>query len=412
MDFKYINEPEDRYELAVLDANYKWIRTNEVMKTRSGGFDIKKGIDRLLRHSHSGINTHLIRKGDLEFRMDSARGRPVTHVIDSDPSGSKHELKVYRGRRYEATSKRGAKFVEGHRSLSPATAERFMDRGTLLAVPKGKLDWEDYEQSLAGVESPNIGTYEDFADYLRQFGKEKPWPSHSKWPRQTTIRKWLREATFNPEDERKRFVLRWRDAVHEEADIEARKRLENWFHKEWRPTREEIRDINTDGLYDDSDTESRISINTKLGIPTANLPVDASQTPWISDVTSGVYFGYASLALPSTHPDYVQSSSAYQIYPMVMSIGFNPYYKNTVRSAEVHVLHKFSSDFYDVPMRLLILGFIREEKDYNGLEALIEDINIDCDVARQSLNRDAWTPKEGVVGSGKGTLDGTWLVMA
>ncbi|KAK9780108.1 hypothetical protein SCAR479_03232 [Seiridium cardinale] len=150
----------------------------------------------------------------------------------------------------------------------------------------------------------------------------------------------------------------------------------------------------------------------QLGIPTANLPVDASQTPWISDVTSGVYFGYASLALPSTHPDYVQSSSAYQIYPMVMSIGFNPYYKNTVRSAEVHVLHKFSSDFYDVPMRLLILGFIREEKDYNGLEALIEDINIDCDVARQSLNRDAWTPKEGVVGSGKGTLDGTWLVRA
>ncbi|KAM0807420.1 hypothetical protein AB5N19_07760 [Seiridium cardinale] len=150
----------------------------------------------------------------------------------------------------------------------------------------------------------------------------------------------------------------------------------------------------------------------ELGIPTANLPVDASQTPWISDVTSGVYFGYASLALPSTHPDYVQSSSAYQIYPMVMSIGFNPYYKNTVRSAEVHVLHKFSSDFYDVPMRLLILGFIREEKDYNGLEALIEDINIDCDVARQSLNRDAWTPKEGVVGSGKGTLDGTWLVRA
>ncbi|KAK9792114.1 hypothetical protein SCARD494_07162 [Seiridium cardinale] len=218
MDFKYINEPEDRYELAVLDANYK--------------------------------------KGDLEFRMDSARGRPVTHVIDSDPSSSKHELKVYRGRRYEATSKRGAKFVEGHRSLSPATAERFMDRGTLLAVPKGKLDWEDYEQSLAGVESPNIGTYEDFADYLREFGKEKPWPSHLKWPRQTTIRKWLREATFNPEDERKRFVLRWRDAVYEEADIEARKRLENWFHKEWRPTREEIRDIDTDGLYDDSDNDA------------------------------------------------------------------------------------------------------------------------------------------------------------
>ncbi|KAF3018451.1 riboflavin kinase [Neopestalotiopsis sp. 37M] len=152
----------------------------------------------------------------------------------------------------------------------------------------------------------------------------------------------------------------------------------------------------------------------ELGIPTANLPVDSEQTPWIADSTSGVYFGYASLALPASHPDRESSpsSSDFQIYPMVMSIGYNPFYKNTVRSAEVHVLHKFAQDFYDVPMRLLILGFIREEKDYNGLEALIEDINIDCDVARQSLSREAWTPKEGVVGAGKGTLDGTWLVRA
>ncbi|KAI0133658.1 hypothetical protein BJ170DRAFT_575151 [Xylariales sp. AK1849] len=167
----------------------------------------------------------------------------------------------------------------------------------------------------------------------------------------------------------------------------------------------------------------------ELGIPTANLPVDASLTPWISDITSGVYFGYASLALPASHADIPQptassatSSSAtlpssptlpspkYHIYPMVMSIGYNPFYKNTVRSAEVHVLHKFSADFYDVPMRLLLLGFVREEKDYSGLEALIEDINVDCDVARQSLAREAWTPREGVVERGKGTLDGGWLV--
>jgi riboflavin kinase len=152
----------------------------------------------------------------------------------------------------------------------------------------------------------------------------------------------------------------------------------------------------------------------QLGIPTANLPVDASITPWISEITSGVYFGYASLALPPTHPDYesatASSSSKWTIYPMVMSIGYNPFYKNTVRSAEVHVLHGFASDFYDVPMRLLLLGFIRLELDYNGLEALIRDINIDCDVARQSLARNAWTPREGVVGGGKGAFDGGWLV--
>ncbi|KAM5346623.1 hypothetical protein ACJ41O_009628 [Fusarium nematophilum] len=158
----------------------------------------------------------------------------------------------------------------------------------------------------------------------------------------------------------------------------------------------------------------------ELGIPTANLPVDDSVTPWIASIPSGVYFGYASLALPSTHPDIPPSSSSspssptrFHIFPMVMSIGYNPFYKNTVRSAEVHVLHKFTADFYDAPMRLLILGFIREEKDYKSLDALIEDINFDCDVARNSLAREAWTPARGLVAGGKdvdGKLDVQWLV--
>ncbi|KAI0539087.1 hypothetical protein GGR58DRAFT_264926 [Xylaria digitata] len=163
----------------------------------------------------------------------------------------------------------------------------------------------------------------------------------------------------------------------------------------------------------------------ELGIPTANLPVDAAVAPWIADARSGVYFGWASLALPATHPDSTASTnhgnddasstlqataSQFQIYPMVMSIGYNPFYKNTVRSAEVHVLHSFGADFYDAPMRLLILGFVRDEKDYSGLDALIEDIRIDCDVARRSLAREAWTPIEGVVSGAKGTFDGAWLV--
>ncbi|KAJ4133263.1 riboflavin kinase [Fusarium falciforme] len=171
----------------------------------------------------------------------------------------------------------------------------------------------------------------------------------------------------------------------------------------------------------------------ELGIPTANLPVDAALTPWIADMPSGVYFGYASLALPSTHPDHPdattskdapssneaallasapQSNPPFHIFPMVMSIGYNPFYKNTVRSAEVHVLHKFTADFYDVPMRLLILGFIREEKDYKSLDALIEDINFDCEVAKNSLAREGWVPSNGrVIGGANidGKLDAQWL---
>lgn len=66
-----------------------------------------------------------------------------------------------------------------------------------------------------------------------------------------------------------------------------------------------------------------------------------------------------------------------------------------------------------MPMRLLLLGFIREEKDYKSLEALIEDINFDCEVAKNSLAREAWAPRKGVVVGGRdvdGTLDYSWLV--
>lgn len=153
----------------------------------------------------------------------------------------------------------------------------------------------------------------------------------------------------------------------------------------------------------------------QLGIPTANLPVDATVTPWISDARSGVYFGWASLQLGKDHPNYSPSSSSpagegqgeggYSIFPMVMSIGYNPFYNNTVRSAEVHVLDKFAADFYGVDMRLLIVGYIRDEKNYEGLDALIEDINTDCEVARRSLERDEWKP----AGQQGGKLDGSWL---
>lgn len=79
-----------------------------------------------------------------------------------------------------------------------------------------------------------------------------------------------------------------------------------------------------------------------------------------------------------------------EIYPSVLSIGYNPYYKNTVRSVEIHLLHTFKRDFYGAALNLLILGFIRPEFDYVSLEALVNDINIDCEVARRSLARDGY----------------------
>lgn len=73
-----------------------------------------------------------------------------------------------------------------------------------------------------------------------------------------------------------------------------------------------------------------------------------------------------------------------------MSIGYNPFYKNTVRSAEVHVLHAFGADFYGARLALSVLGFVRPEYDYVDRDSLVRDIEEDIAVARRSLERGAW----------------------
>ncbi|RKF63204.1 Riboflavin kinase [Erysiphe neolycopersici] len=158
--------------------------------------------------------------------------------------------------------------------------------------------------------------------------------------------------------------------------------------------------------------------SAKLGCPTANLPVDsASAKPWIDGAKSGVYIGWCSIRFPPDHPALkyatplpfsrilpsnfispepgIQLSTeslqnGWRLYPMVISIGYNPFFKNTTRSAEAHVLAGFQDDFYGCQMRVCLLGFIREEWDYETMDKLIEDIAIDCEVTRRSLDRRNW----------------------
>ncbi|EXJ93234.1 riboflavin kinase [Capronia epimyces CBS 606.96] len=123
----------------------------------------------------------------------------------------------------------------------------------------------------------------------------------------------------------------------------------------------------------------------ELGIPTANIPPEGLASH--PELESGVYYGWVGLSL-SPSPDTLSSSTA--VYPSVLSIGYNPFYKNTVRSVEIHILHDFSHDFYGAALNLLVLGFIRPEYDYVSLDALVDDIKTDCDVAARSLRRPAY----------------------
>ncbi|KAF8665827.1 hypothetical protein AX16_000270 [Volvariella volvacea WC 439] len=140
-----------------------------------------------------------------------------------------------------------------------------------------------------------------------------------------------------------------------------------------------------------------------LGCPTANLP-DESISPLSSVTETGVYYGYAQVVRPKDGK--LRSGlreEDYQVFPMVMSLGWNPFYKNEKLTAEIHIMHAFEFDFYGSEMKALVLGYIRPELDYTSrgeilvtplskklkqqVEALIDDIETDKKVALNCLAR-------------------------
>jgi len=110
----------------------------------------------------------------------------------------------------------------------------------------------------------------------------------------------------------------------------------------------------------------------ELGIPTANFPetVVEKLPPALG---TGVYYGLAKV--DDCH-----------LHKMVMSIGWNPYYKNEKKSMETHILHKFDEDFYGSQLRVAILGYIRPEENYSSLEELIKAIENDISVAKEKVD--------------------------
>ncbi|KAF9008721.1 riboflavin kinase [Cyathus striatus] len=127
-----------------------------------------------------------------------------------------------------------------------------------------------------------------------------------------------------------------------------------------------------------------------LGCPTANLP-DASIESMSSVTKTGVYYGYAQVIPPKEEEEVSKFKPGdVKVLPMVMSLGWNPFYKNERLTAEIHIMHQFENDFYGHEMKALVLGYIRPELDYTSREALIDDIETDKRVALKSLERPAY----------------------
>lgn len=89
----------------------------------------------------------------------------------------------------------------------------------------------------------------------------------------------------------------------------------------------------------------------ELGIPTANLSMEELGEKGES-LNTGIYYGWATVKN--------------QDYCAVVSVGWNPYYKNTKKTVEAHLLQQLE-DFYDETIVVNLCGFLRKECNFNSL---------------------------------------------
>lgn len=134
----------------------------------------------------------------------------------------------------------------------------------------------------------------------------------------------------------------------------------------------------------------------ELGIPTANLDRTSltSSVPF-DTLAAGIYWGFARI-------------DDSDIYKTAISIGYNPTYGNTVKTVEPHLIappndprrhasqtkETVLQDFYDQTIRLVVIGYLRPELPFEGLEKLTEAIKNDIRNTEQIAMEEKLTEEE------------------
>jgi riboflavin kinase len=153
--------------------------------------------------------------------------------------------------------------------------------------------------------------------------------------------------------------------------------------------------------------------SSDLGIPTANLDRQVlrmagaekpssnnSSTPEkkdqdasldFEDLPCGVYWGFCRIG----DTDEPAAGTGGVVYTAALSIGYNPTYGNDQKTIEPHLIapatdprRRVSScgetvlqDFYDQSVRLSVVGYLRPELPFEGLEKLVVAIKDDIATA-------------------------------
>ncbi len=110
-----------------------------------------------------------------------------------------------------------------------------------------------------------------------------------------------------------------------------------------------------------------------LGFPTANLRIEPSKLA----PGNGIYAAWAYL--PGAGPR----------WQAVISIGVRPTFGQSARRQIEAYLLDATIDLYGVQLRLEFVDFLRAELRFEGVEALIAQMQVDCDQARDTLHAEA-----------------------
>lgn len=113
--------------------------------------------------------------------------------------------------------------------------------------------------------------------------------------------------------------------------------------------------------------EHGLKIGRKIGFPTANIARDAE--------------GY--LPLDGVYAGWLISEGVR--YPAAHSVGINETFQAVPRLVESHVLDETELDLYDKVVQLEFVDFVRPAAKFDGVEALVRQINLDLDVVRKQL---------------------------
>lgn len=120
----------------------------------------------------------------------------------------------------------------------------------------------------------------------------------------------------------------------------------------------------------------------ELGFPTANLPVpDELACP-----ADGVYAGWLTrLDGRDAHGLLLPAGERPERWPAAISVGTNPTFDGVQRRVESYVLDRTDLELYHAPIAVEFIARIRGMVRFDGIEALIEQMNDDVRRSRELL---------------------------